>query len=341
MLVQLQLELDQLQPVLASLEGRSFSTRRVEKLTSEVLATAEYLAGPRLDEDGLRAARYRVDLIGVAYDLLRTHAELSARGLGGVVRTPCSAGMTVIAEAQAHLAVNPRWLVESPREADRLLLTAVDHRSNAMRVAPAVNVLRPGVQAAAFTSGVASTIQLTRTGLAVLTRLAQFLADGGGMGVLEAGAVAGVGSVRLVASGRALVLTTEELVGLVKAGVISTASFAVYLEAAELHHICTDKNSISDRTGGPWTPLFEDLFRGAGKTLDDPDNLVRVPGHRGPHPQAYHEAVMDTLSQATRRLQPGTPEYRQALEKALRELAKEITTPGTPLNDLVIGLAHE
>lgn len=41
-----------------------------------------------------------------------------------------------------------------------------------MRVAPTVNVLRPGVQAAAFTSGVASTIQLTRTGLSVLARLA-------------------------------------------------------------------------------------------------------------------------------------------------------------------------
>lgn len=135
-------------------------------------------------------------------------------------------------------------------------------------------------------------------------------------------------------------MTIEELVGLVKAGVISTAAMAIYMEAAELHHICTDKNSISDRTGGPWTPQFEDIFRNAGKSLDDPDNLVQVPGHSGPHPQAYHEAVMDSLTQATRRLQPGTIEYRQALEKALRELAEEIKTPGTRLNALVTGAAH-
>jgi hypothetical protein len=50
---------------------------------------------------------------------------------------------------------------------------------------------------------------------------------------------------------------------------------------------------------------------------------------------------MDTLTQATRRLRPGTPEYRAALERALREIADEIRTPGSRLNDLVTGIARE
>ena len=57
-----------------------------------------------------------------------------------------------------------------------------------------------------------------------------------------------------------------------------------------VHHIATNKNWDSPARGGPWSPRFEKLFKKAGMSLDDAANKVAVPGHRGPHPEAYHEA---------------------------------------------------
>ena len=51
--------------------------------------------------------------------------------------------------------------------------------------------------------------------------------------------------------------------------------------------------------GGPWSPRFKAMFDRAGMSLDDAANKVAVPGHKGPHPQAYHEEVFERLSTAT------------------------------------------
>ena len=64
-----------------------------------------------------------------------------------------------------------------------------------------------------------------------------------------------------------------------------------------LHHIATDKNSVSSARGGQWTPRFKKLFDRAGVKLSDKANKVRVPGHFGPHPEAYHQIVFDRLSE--------------------------------------------
>nr|WP_076606237.1 AHH domain-containing protein [Cystobacter fuscus] len=64
------------------------------------------------------------------------------------------------------------------------------------------------------------------------------------------------------------------------------------------HHIATDKNGKAEVRGGPWTPQFEPLFERAGMSLNDPANKLFVIGHKGPHPEQYHQEVYDRLTDA-------------------------------------------
>lgn len=105
-------------------------------------------------------------------------------------------------------------------------------------------------------------------------------------------------------------------------------------EAGDLHHIATVENEKSTLRGGPWTQRFRQIFDRAGMSLEDPANKVRVPGHKGPHPEAYHQDVFKRLDRATsycRTLQ----QCADALVRALQELAVEIQTEGSKLNKLV------
>ena len=101
----------------------------------------------------------------------------------------------------------------------------------------------------------------------------------------------------------------------------------------QIHHIMTNKNWVSDATGGPWSPRFTEMASRAGMTLDDAANKVVVAGHKGPHSQAYHEAVYRTLSDATTGLSGG--EYTKAFQSSLAHLRTEVSTPGTWLNRMV------
>ncbi|RKH41419.1 AHH domain-containing protein [Corallococcus sicarius] len=100
------------------------------------------------------------------------------------------------------------------------------------------------------------------------------------------------------------------------------------------HHLATIRNEKSAKNGGPWTPPFRRLFKKAGMELKDPENIVEVKGHRGPHPQEYHELVMRRLSTATRTCRT-VVQCREALTRELQELAQEANTPGTVLNNLL------
>jgi len=100
------------------------------------------------------------------------------------------------------------------------------------------------------------------------------------------------------------------------------------------HHVMTNKNDTSPVRGGPWTPKFEKMAKEAGMTLDDAANRVRVPGHKGPHPQAYHEEVYRRLERATKGLSGDA--YKTAFREALEELRAEAATPGTRLNQLLV-----
>ncbi|XXF78334.1 AHH domain-containing protein [Myxococcaceae bacterium GXIMD 01537] len=102
------------------------------------------------------------------------------------------------------------------------------------------------------------------------------------------------------------------------------------------HHIGTIANEVSTARGGPWTPRLRELFKRAGMELKDPENIVEVAGHKGPHPQEYHQRVFDVLETAMRGCR-SVNQCQAALESALRKLAKDIATPGTELNRLVTG----
>jgi hypothetical protein len=102
---------------------------------------------------------------------------------------------------------------------------------------------------------------------------------------------------------------------------------------APVHHIATNKNTVSKARGGPWTPRFKPLFDRAGMSMDDVANTVVVPGHKGPHPAAYHNAVYVRLTNAVRG--KNGLAYRQALTEELRAIGREAATPGSLLNRLL------
>jgi hypothetical protein len=102
----------------------------------------------------------------------------------------------------------------------------------------------------------------------------------------------------------------------------------------ETHHIATICNDKSSLRGGPWTPRFRRLFAKAGMKLNDEANKLPVPGHKGPHPQQYHEIIFNRLSEALRSCR-SVEVCRQRLTRELHALAKEIATPGTELNQLI------
>lgn len=103
----------------------------------------------------------------------------------------------------------------------------------------------------------------------------------------------------------------------------------------KIHHICTDKNDVSDANGGPWTPLFEKFFKKAGMSIqNDPANQVRIRGHEGPHPEAYHREVFRRIDEAMVGCR-GMTQCREALIQELGKLSKELLTPGSMLRRLV------
>jgi hypothetical protein len=102
----------------------------------------------------------------------------------------------------------------------------------------------------------------------------------------------------------------------------------------EQHHIATIANDKSTARGGPWSPRFRELFEKAGMDLDDPANRMPLQGHKGPHPERYHEIVYDRLDRALANCR-GIAECKAELKHALGKLAEEISTPGSELNRLL------
>ncbi|RKH60690.1 AHH domain-containing protein [Corallococcus llansteffanensis] len=103
------------------------------------------------------------------------------------------------------------------------------------------------------------------------------------------------------------------------------------------HHIASNKWWSATNRGGPWSPQFQKIFNKAGMSLDDPANRVNVPGHRGPHPEAYHQKILAALDRAT--MGCGSMDNcRAVLTRTLRSLASQILKKGTDLNRLITGL---
>ncbi|MFL5350385.1 MAG: AHH domain-containing protein [Hyalangium sp.] len=117
-------------------------------------------------------------------------------------------------------------------------------------------------------------------------------------------------------------------------GAVAMAARGARAGRTEKHHMATLANKKSALRGGPWTPLFEELFARAGMRLKDRQNIVPIQGHKGPHPQRYHQIVYRRLEEALGDCS-SIAECRARLVPALDELAKLISTPGTELNRLV------
>jgi hypothetical protein len=105
-------------------------------------------------------------------------------------------------------------------------------------------------------------------------------------------------------------------------------------EASHIHHIATVENGKSPARGGPWTPKLKEFFDKAGMSMEDPANKVPVPGHKGPHPEAYHQEVFTRLGRAVKNCET-TVQCREALTQELKLLAEQIRTVGARLNKLV------
>lgn len=106
-------------------------------------------------------------------------------------------------------------------------------------------------------------------------------------------------------------------------------------EVGPVHHICTSRNPISNVTGGPWTPLCEEVFARAGISVEDVSNKVRLGGHQGPHPREYHEAVLRRLNDALGKCR-NTGTCRSRLVEELAKIANELLTPGSALRRLIV-----
>jgi RHS repeat-associated protein len=118
-------------------------------------------------------------------------------------------------------------------------------------------------------------------------------------------------------------------------GAIASGSKYTMLAVGPIHHLMTNKNWVSSATGGPWSPIFEKMASRAGMTLDDAANKISVPGHKGPHPMEYHQAVHDRLITATRGLEGDA--YSTMFRAQLDQISREVAQAGTYLNRLVTG----
>lgn len=84
---------------------------------------------------------------------------------------------------------------------------------------------------------------------------------------------------------------------------------------SQMHHIATNKNFA-----GGFTKQFQAIFEKAGMKLNNPANLMPLAGHKGIHTKAYHQFVLNTLTQATRGLSGEA--YKKALTGALDGIRK-------------------
>ncbi|RKH69806.1 AHH domain-containing protein [Corallococcus aberystwythensis] len=153
----------------------------------------------------------------------------------------------------------------------------------------------------------------------------------GGFG-LAAALNGGVGSISLPSAG---VLNVALAPG-------AAAALAMYSDGrfpgdatGPVHHICTNKNPISDVTGGPWTPQCAKIFEKAGMTLEDAANKVRLKGHEGPHPELYHQKVVRRLERSVAHCRT-TEACRAVLMRELARIANELLTQGSELRSFIV-----
>ncbi|AKI99588.1 HNH/ENDO VII superfamily nuclease [Archangium gephyra] len=168
--------------------------------------------------------------------------------------------------------------------------------------------------------------EVPQGGLGALLRAPRYSLPGGGM-------MNGAAAVQMVADGT--IVVTGAAAGTAASAVGSACTDGTESkEGYRWHHLATNKNDISERSGGPWTPIFEELFARAGMSLEAKENLVYVKGHKGPHPEDYHQEVHQRLQRALGQCRT-TAQCRAILMEALKSLADEVCTDGSRLHRLL------
>lgn len=183
------------------------------------------------------------------------------------------------------------------------------------------------------TAALGSTAQTLAARIPTLPGSAQAALVGANQGGFRLVAVGQVEAVAVSSGGVVTIALDPEAVSMSARGTSAAASGAGTADVHE-HHIATNKWWDSTASDGPWSPRFQKLFDQAGMSLNDAANRVPVKGHKGPHPKEYHEAVYERLRDAMEDCS-SMHQCREALTKALRVLAEEISTSGTKLNKLV------
>ena len=84
----------------------------------------------------------------------------------------------------------------------------------------------------------------------------------------------------------------------------------------ERHHIASDKSKKSG-----FTAKYQELFDRAGMSLQDPDNIVELEGHKGAHTKNYKQKVLNYLTNVLSRIDKNDKEKNEeALRGALKKL---------------------
>lgn len=84
----------------------------------------------------------------------------------------------------------------------------------------------------------------------------------------------------------------------------------------ERHHIASDKSKKSG-----FTAKYQELFDRAGMSLQDPDNIVELEGHKGAYTKKYKQKVLDYLTDVLSGIDKNDKEKNEeALRNALKEL---------------------
>ncbi|TVT49874.1 MAG: hypothetical protein FHK82_16865 [Sedimenticola thiotaurini] len=104
-----------------------------------------------------------------------------------------------------------------------------------------------------------------------------------------------------------------------------------------VHHICTNKCNVGSSGTPAWSPEFQKIFDNADLNINSEINKIAVQGHRGPHPQAYHQYVYGSLIDATRGLSANSSAYTQSVTNTLNRLKAEAATPGSQMNQWLTG----
>lgn len=308
--------------------------------------------GARLDGDGRYAAAMALahgavleEMLEAFKDMADPRAMVAAAMWTGTmylilwsVPEPTSKGLAAVMTATliAYLGVDTFWslttgFVRLMEEADRARtfddLREVGERygkvmgRNAARAFALLATVAIGNTAAGFAGKVpalpgsaqASVQAASQTGIALSA-------------VGEVQAVAVVGEVVTLAVATSAVSATAQGLGGAAVGPVDAEGHH--------HHIATDKWWESTNSDGPWSPKFQEVFDQAGMSLNDPANIVRVSGHKGPHPKEYHQRILDRLLGAMKGC--GTMlRCRAALTAELKELARQLRTDGSRLNKLV------